>query len=69
MAGRAVTADALHCQRGTVAAIAEAGGRYVLPLKGNQKTLHDDAALFLADPATRVTLHLDVDGGHVRPNL
>lgn len=66
VAGRAVTADALHCQRDTAAGIAEAGGRYVLPLKENQKTLHDDAALFLADPATPVALHLDVDGGHGR---
>lgn len=32
-------------------AIAEDGGRYLLPLKENHRTLHDDVALFLASPA------------------
>jgi predicted transposase YbfD/YdcC len=64
--GRTVTADALHTQRETAAAIADAGGRYVMPLKLNQKNLHDDVDLFLADPKTPVQIHEDVDFGHGR---
>ena len=45
-----VTADAMHCQRETCTTIidAEHGGDYVIGLKPNQKTLHDDVALFFS---------------------
>jgi predicted transposase YbfD/YdcC len=41
--GKVVTADALHCNRRTVAAIAGGGGDYCLALKANQDSLLSDA--------------------------
>ena len=38
-----VTADAMNCQKGTVAVIAGAGGDYVLGLKGNHGTFYAEA--------------------------
>ena len=64
--GVIVTLDALHCQRETAKRLNEAGARYALALKTNQPSLHDDVALFMADPATATTVHIDVDGGHGR---
>ena len=40
--GTIVTADALNCQRAIAQQIIDQGGDYVLALKGNQGTLHDD---------------------------
>lgn len=37
-----VTADAMNCQKGTVAAIAGAKGDYVLALKGNQPLFYEE---------------------------
>jgi predicted transposase YbfD/YdcC len=64
--GVVVTLDALHCQRETAKRLNKAGARYALALKTNQPSLHDDVALFMADPATPTTVHIDVDGGHGR---
>jgi len=41
--GKVVTADALHCNRRTVAAINARGGDWCLALKGNQDSLRSDA--------------------------
>jgi predicted transposase YbfD/YdcC len=41
--GKVVTADALHCNRRTVAAISQGGGDYCLALKANQDSLLSDA--------------------------
>lgn len=41
--GKVVTADALHCNRRTVAAINAAGGDWCLALKANQDSLLSDA--------------------------
>ena len=48
--GMTVTADAMHTQRATAAAVTARGGDYVLALKGNQETLHADVRLHMADP-------------------
>ncbi len=40
--GAIVTVDALNCQREIAQKIVNQGGDYVLALKGNQGTLHDD---------------------------
>lgn len=48
--GCIVTADALNCQRVIAAEVIEQGGGYVLALKGNQGSLHDDVRLFLDNP-------------------
>jgi predicted transposase YbfD/YdcC len=47
--GRVVTADAMHCQKDTAALIHEGGGDYILGLKSNQATFHDEVALYLDD--------------------
>jgi predicted transposase YbfD/YdcC len=65
--GCIVTADALNCQRAIVAKVVEKGADYVLALKGNQGSLHDDVRRFLADPQ-RLTCatHCTVDSEHDR---
>ena len=66
--GRVVTADAMHAQRETSAAVVAGGGDYVLALKGNQEALHDDAKLYLDDPRQQEKLlsHQELDKGHGR---
>jgi predicted transposase YbfD/YdcC len=64
--GTIVTADALHCQRATAAAILAQEADYVLALKGNQGTLADDVARFLDDQETPVASASTTDGDHGR---
>ena len=65
--GCIVTADALNCQRAIAAQVVGQGGDYVLALKGNQGTLHDDVRRFLDDPGRAAeAAHAAVDGGHGR---
>jgi predicted transposase YbfD/YdcC len=47
--GKTVTMDAMHCQKDTVAAVVSGGGEYVVGLKGNQKLLYEDIALYMGD--------------------
>lgn len=47
--GAVVSLDAMHCQKGTAAAIRKAKADYLLTVKGNQKTLHEDLQLFFED--------------------
>jgi predicted transposase YbfD/YdcC len=47
--GSVVTADALNCQRNIAEQIVEQGGDYVLAVKGNQASLHEDIKLFFED--------------------
>ena len=66
--GRTVTADAMSCQREIAQQIVDQDGQYVLSLKGNQPTLFDDVARYLADPEARAlaTLKPTVDADHGR---
>lgn len=66
--GRIVTADAMHTQRATPAAVTARGGDYVLALKANQDSLHEDVRLYLDDPAQADELPScqQVDGDHGR---
>lgn len=66
--GRIVTADAMHTQRATAAAVTARGGDYVLALKANQGSLHEDVRLTLDDPAQEDDLPScqRVDGDHGR---
>ena len=43
-----VTADAMSCQKGITKKIAEKHADYVLGLKGNQTTLHEDVKLYFS---------------------
>jgi len=65
--GCIVTADAIHCQAKTAAAILERGGDYVLALKANRPALHADVRLRLDDPeAAPDDLATTTDGDHGR---
>jgi predicted transposase YbfD/YdcC len=65
--GTIVTTDALNCQRAIAQQIVDQGGDYVLALKGNQGTLHDDVSRFLDDPEAKATTAKPaVDGDHGR---
>lgn len=44
--GSVVTADAMNCQKGTAAVIAESSGDYVLALKGNQELFYQEVKDF-----------------------
>ncbi len=50
LAGRVVTADALHCQRETCQQILDAGGDYVVMVEANQPTLLGDISTLFDDP-------------------
>jgi predicted transposase YbfD/YdcC len=65
--GTIVTTDALNCQRAIAQQIIDQGGDYVLALKGNQGTLHDDVTTYLDDPASEaITAAPVVDADHGR---
>ena len=65
--GATVTVDAMGAQRAIAQQVVDQGGDYVLALKGNQGTLHDDVRLLMEDPARPETpFHRTVDGDHGR---
>ena len=66
--GRIVTADAMHTQKATARAVTQAGGDYILALKGNQGALHEDVSLFLDAPvhAGICDAFQSIDSGHGR---
>ncbi|RTL87446.1 ISAs1-like element ISXa1 family transposase [Marinobacterium ramblicola] len=51
--GVTISIDAIGCQKAVARQITEAGGDYVLALKGNQSALHDDVRLFMETQADR----------------
>lgn len=53
LAGGIVTIDAMGCQKSVAHQIVEAEGDYVLALKGNQSTLHEDVRLFMEGEAAK----------------
>lgn len=70
--GKTVTVDALHCQKDTARAIRDAGADYLMQVKANQPTLHDDVKLFLDEAIehrwqhTGHAYHETVEKGHGR---
>jgi len=66
--GTIVSIDAMGTQKAIAACIIEKKADYVLALKGNQTSLHDDARLFFADPVCAATCarETDIDAGHGR---
>jgi predicted transposase YbfD/YdcC len=70
--GAIVTIDAMGCQRTIAQTILDKKADYVLALKGNQGTLHDDVALFVAEQKARgfhdskISRNTTVDGDHGR---
>jgi predicted transposase YbfD/YdcC len=49
LAGKVITADAMHCNRETAEKIIQRGGDYVLALKGNQQVTHSEIAAYIED--------------------
>jgi predicted transposase YbfD/YdcC len=70
LAGCIVTADAMHCQKEMAKEILEADADYVLSLKGNQGTAHEEVKAFLDDAVKRADKTLafleTVEKGHGR---
>ncbi len=70
--GAIVTIDAMGCQREIATKIIDKKADYVLALKGNQTSLHEDVELFVAEQKargfcdTRISRHTTVDGDHGR---
>ena len=54
--GRTVTADAMHCQRETCERIEKRGGKYILGLKENQKSLYENVSMYFQDAALTANL-------------
>jgi predicted transposase YbfD/YdcC len=61
LAGRVVTADALHTNSTTAQAILNQDADYLLMVKGNQPTLYAECAAYFADPSARVGRATTVD--------
>ena len=68
--GAVVTIDAIGCQKEIARAIRAAKAHYLLPLKDNQPTMHDEALMFMEDlvasGAKALTFSRHVDKGHGR---
>ena len=66
--GAIVSVDAMGTQKAIAAKIAAQEADYVLALKGNQSTLHDDVKSFFADAelAKTCAVHRTTDTGHGR---
>ena len=65
---RCTPACCRQAQKATAQAVSQAGGDYVLALKGNQSALYEDVSLFLDDPghAQMCDAFQSVDGVHGR---
>ncbi|MBO4710229.1 MAG: ISAs1 family transposase [Kiritimatiellae bacterium] len=66
--GAIVTIDAAGCQKKIVKKIVKRGAGYVISLKGNQSTMHDEIRAFMQDPAfmKKFKKAKTVDKGHGR---
>lgn len=69
--GATVTIDAMGCQKEIARAITQGGGDYVLALKGNQATLHQEVSEFFDDVRVRglqaeLETYHSVEKGHGR---
>lgn len=68
--GCIVTLDAMGCQRATVEKIVERGADYLISLKGNQETAHEEIRSFMEDAVVNTPEKLDyfesVEKGHGR---
>ena len=58
LSGCIVTLDAMGCQKNIAREIIEADADYVLALKGNQETVHEEVKAFLDDAVVEKGLHL-----------
>ena len=61
-----ITIDAMGAQRSICQQIIDRQGDYVISLKGNQGTLHEDVALYLSDSSHHELVNENNDKGHGR---
>jgi len=71
LGGAVVSLDAMHCQKDTAAAIRAAQADYLLTVKDNHKSLHEDVKLFFDDAIERgderlLSHTMEPDSGHGR---
>ena len=67
LTGALVTIDAMGCQTKIAQAILDRGGDYLLAVKDNQASLHDEIRHYLDDPAATVHSRVQTtDGDHGR---
>lgn len=66
--GAIITIDAAGCQKTIVKKIVKREAGYIISLKGNQSTMHDEIRAFMQDPAFRKKLRKakTLDKGHGR---
>jgi predicted transposase YbfD/YdcC len=64
--GCVITADAIHCDRRTVATVKQRGGDYVIALKLNQRKLHAKVAALLDTAGPRARSAETREEGHGR---
>ena len=66
--GAIVTIDAAGCQKKIVRKMLKRGAGYIISLKGNQSTMHDEIRAFMQDPAFKAGFKKAkaVDNGHGR---
>jgi predicted transposase YbfD/YdcC len=72
ISGQTITIDAMGCQKDIAAHVTAKGGNYVLALKGNQGSLHEDIALFFEEQIRQNFVYFngrhyeETDSGHGR---
>jgi predicted transposase YbfD/YdcC len=64
--GALVTIDAIACNPAIATAITARNADYLLAVKANQPTLHDEIARYFDDPLAATHEHIEVDKGHGR---
>jgi predicted transposase YbfD/YdcC len=70
--GAVITIDAMGCQRSIARKVMDKKADYILALKGNQGTLHEDVELFVEEQKTSgfkdttITTHETIDADHGR---
>ena len=63
LTGALVTIDAMGTQKGIAQAVLDRGADYLLALKGNQSSLHDEIRRYLDDPAAQVHSRFETTNG------
>lgn len=63
---RLITIDAMGAQRNICQQIIDQGGDYVISLKGNQGSLHEEVRLYLKDTENHQMINENNDKGHGR---
>jgi predicted transposase YbfD/YdcC len=64
--GALVTIDAIACNPSIATAITKRNADYLLAVKANQPTLHDEIVRYFDDPLAVTQAHVEVDKGHGR---